>query len=109
MFPDWVEGSHAFREWVLENLGNRPGPKYSLDRIDNDGNYEPGNLHWATQKEQAGNRRARTKGKSPQLWILYEGNLFTAKECAQYLNITPHIIYNIHKEQTRNRFGLTFL
>lgn len=40
-----------FLEWVHDNLGERP-EGCSLDRIDNNGNYEPGNVRWATQSEQ---------------------------------------------------------
>ena len=44
-------------EVFLQDVGRRPSPKHSLDRIDNEGNYEPGNVRWATIKEQNRNTR----------------------------------------------------
>jgi hypothetical protein len=56
MSPEWVHDRQAFEIWILTNLGPRP-EGLTLDRMNNDGHYEPGNLRWATYKTQANNRR----------------------------------------------------
>lgn len=50
---EWRNSFAAF----LHDVGERPSPKHELDRINNDGDYEPGNVRWITHREQCQNRR----------------------------------------------------
>jgi hypothetical protein len=60
-YHDW--GGRGIRflfvnfDQFFAELGPRPSRKHSVDRINNDGNYEPGNVRWATMQQQRANRR----------------------------------------------------
>lgn len=51
---EWMHDFQAF----FDHVGKRPSPEHSLDRIKNHLGYAPGNVRWATRKEQARNRRS---------------------------------------------------
>jgi hypothetical protein len=54
---EWRRDFQAF----LKHVGPRPSLDRSIDRINNDGNYEPGNVRWATRHQQATNRSKRVR------------------------------------------------
>ena len=58
---EWVDDFPAF----LAHIGKKPSPKHVLDRIDNDGDYRPGNVRWTDKFVSARNRRyVRLNSKS---------------------------------------------
>jgi hypothetical protein len=63
--PEWRDVA-VFCAWIDENLGPRPAGM-SMDRINNDGNYEPGNVQWATAKQQLSNFRG-TPVRGEECW-----------------------------------------
>lgn len=58
--PTWNESFEAF----YEHIGPRPSPKHSIDRIEVNGNYEPGNVRWATRALQQANQRVRKNSQT---------------------------------------------
>lgn len=59
-------------ENFIEDVGYMPTKKHTIDRIDNDGNYEPNNVKWSTRREQLMNRRVLKNNKSGKTGVFWE-------------------------------------
>lgn len=77
MCQRWLDSFEAF----LEDMGQKPTPMHTLDRIDNDGPYAPENCRWADKKQQGRNRRSNRL-------IAYQGQTYPLVELAERLGLT---------------------
>lgn len=76
-------------EQFVADVGRCPPDKRTLDRIDNNGNYEPGNVRWSTHIDQANNTRHN-------VWLTAFGKTMTLVQWARYANLPYHTLRNRH-------------
>jgi len=77
MCPEWL---NSFEQFIAD-MGLRPGNNYSIDRINNDGNYEPNNCRWTTAHEQHRNM-------STNHYLMFHGEVTLLADAARELNIS---------------------
>lgn len=80
-------GIKVHHEWYsfetfIKDVGIRPGLEFSIERINNDGNYEPGNVRWADKNTQANNTRKSVR-------FTHNGKTQTSLEWAKEAGINP--------------------
>jgi hypothetical protein len=85
MYQPWIEDFCAFYEYVISTLGERPSG-LSLDRLNTKGDYEPGNLRWATQKEQNRNKRNNRL-------VNFNGESWSVSEWAEKAGLSTSVLH----------------
>lgn len=84
---EWRDKKSGFANYArhLESLPNAYAEGYLIDRIDNEGNYEPGNVRWATSSEQNLNKRIPCTNKSGQINIRFKSNVWEVNFRHKYI------------------------
>ena len=83
LHPDWVKDFPAF----AAHLGAPPSETHTVERLDNSKGYEPGNVVWATPKEQARNRKSNR-------WLTIDGVEACIVDWCAFTGINPSTAHN---------------
>lgn len=93
---EWRKSFDKFHDWAIKNgykvelIGNGKN-KWTIDRIDNNGDYSPENCRWVTNEEQANNKRTTHLFE-------YNGEVKNITQWANYYGVSTSVIYNAIKE-----------
>ncbi len=104
LYDDWINNFKNFYDYLIENLGERPDD-YSLDRMDCDKNYEPGNLRWADNNTQARNQRnnqIQNINEANEIRRLFKNKKHNRQELATKFNCSINVIRQIINNETWN-------
>lgn len=97
MCPEWRDSFDAF----FAHVGSRPSPQHSIDRINNNGHYEPGNCRWATAEQQVSNRRNNH-------YVRVDGQTLTVAAAAKLSGICGRSIYGRIKKGMRPQAAFNY-
>ena len=93
---EWRNSFEAFFEWAVSHGYT---DELTIDRIDNNGNYEPSNCRWVTMKDQQSNKR--------KIMVEENGELKTVAQIAAESNVSQATIYRRLKSKGANELGQT--
>lgn len=81
IYPEWIDSFESFHEYI----GDPPTTRHTIERINNNGSYIPGNIKWATYGEQNRNHRRN-------VILEYDGRKMILEDWARYLGLERHVL-----------------